>query len=884
MAKPGDVVELRSGVHGLEAPNNLGILLARRLVKGTPTVKIVTLKGTLEVKQDRLTKRIFKRRYEGKLDEERTVLAWLQERLGEHADGRLLEEAPDDLEALEVDLYELAVREEQEVFDEGELATLLFGSEPSSVQRKALLEVLERNRKPGRGRFETAGSGNRWRPWQAEEIAAMRKAQADLAALRTKLLPEELLDRDVEELQEEVTFAAHRGYTLDQGLPAPSDDEKETLAWLERAMRQYVEWDGLPPATHAEAIQGWGGLSAVQVMGMDLHRQLKFLCMDWLASQHVTTSSDYVQFLLLVGLWAPEDAVDALTARHVHQQTHFEFVPDAHAEAEATGLPRPTLDADRTDLRHLPAYTIDPPDAKDFDDAITVLPKPSGWDLYVHIADVAHYVRPGTHLDRAAKSKATSVYLPGRVLPMLPFPLADDLCSLRDDEDRYAMTVQLDVAKDGRASFVQAFQGIIRVTENLHYAQALERKDAGDEAFVQMFDAATAMQTQRRSLGFDTAETRIHLTDVSFETTQKRATQATQMIETFMVAANEAVAAYLTQEGLPVLHRGHGLPERERIRQFSKQMATLGLNLPMEVPGSDGKAKESSGSSLLDQLKSGGGKISFSPGMSIQGLDLDDEEDEDEADDVQDAQGFAGLNSEDQEAWLAPFRAAMDALDTLGARKDAAQIKLLQTMQRAEYTHEAIGHFGLGLNHYVHFTSPIRRYPDLVVHRQLKHVLALQRGETAIQPYQVEDIERMAGHCSEQERAASDLERTVRNACLVLATLQAGQTTLPARVTGITGAGLFVQFDNGIDARVAMRDLPGGPYQVDDAESMLFLLPSDADQRFRGEERASMPLVMDEETLEDRVIRSMITDAIHVKLAGRDVAGGRVQAKVVSWT
>ena len=203
-------------------------------------------------------------------------------------------------------------------------------------------------------------------------------------------------------------------------------------------------------------------------------------------------------------------------------------------------------------------------------------------------------------------------------------------------------------------------------------------------------------------------------------------------------------------------------------------------------------------------------------------------------------------------------------------------------MGRAFYTPENLGHFGLASTHYCHFTSPIRRYPDLVVHRNLKWLIAGREGPV---PHAAEDLQRMCDHCSDQERAAADLERRIKSACLVLASLH-GETafaTAPARITGITPASVFVRLDGGIEARSPARDLPGGPYQVDEWESMLYVGDREAPQRFDAEDLASFADWYDEELGERRKVRVRLGDAVQVRLTGRDVADGRTGAAVTAW-
>jgi ribonuclease R len=866
VAKPGDVVEFKSGLHGLEAPRNLGILLTRERRKGTPWVRLMTDAGALDLKQEHLSRRLFQQRYDGRIADEADVQARLRQLLAQHAGTGLAEEVEDDLGLLEQQLWEATAPGAREAWTDEEIAEAHYGAEASNMQRKQVREALDRCRRAGLGRFETvSGRGDTWRPWTLDERARMAAAWTALGQLKSKMI--QAVDSE----------DGRRFVPVPMDSAQLGDADEQTLDWARAAMVQFIEHDGVPE----HDIAGLGGLGATMAFGMDLHRQLGFLAGDWIASESTKRSSDYVHFLLETGAWSADDAVAGLMRRHVNQEQFFQHQPDEEAEARANELPEPDIaqDPEREDLRHLECFTIDPPDAKDFDDAVGLEQMPDGVDrLWVHIADVSHYVRPGTRLDKHAKDRATSVYLPGRVLPMLPHRVADHLCSLRDDGDRFALSVHMDVAKDGKIAAAGCHVSMIRVNENMAYADALARRDAGAAPFTQLFELATRMRTQRRGMELDTGELRVTLHDAGFSALEKRADDATRMIETFMVAANEAVASFLSDRQIPLLFRCHPLPDATKAERFGHQLKTMGFDLELDLPKT-ASTKAAATQSLLEQLKSGGGKMQlFGGGLGAMPLD-EPEEASPEDTEIAAPTGFAALSPEDQEAWLAPFRHVIDGLaqSPRAALADVATLKILACMGQAYYTPDNEGHFGLGSTYYCHFTSPIRRYPDLVVHRNLKAHL---RGETL--PHPGEDLQRMCDHCSDQERAASSLERRLKSACLVLASME-GPSQAPARITGITPASVFVRRDDGIEARAAARDLPGGPYSVDEWESMLFLSDREAPQRFEADELAHMLEWYDEDLGEQRRIRAKLGDRVTVRLTGREVADGRTGADIVHW-
>ncbi len=852
VVKAGDVVEFRSGLHGLEAPRNIAVFVRRWRKKGIPWVELVTLDGRKEVRADNLSRRVFRDKVTGDLSATDDVLARLRMLVETHSEGQLVEELEDDLGALEEELWQ-ATCHLADFHDEEFLAAELYES-PSPGQLKQVRAALDRCRRPGVGRFEAGAKGNMWRPWTREERDAMASAWTSLDRLRAKLI-------QVEESEE------GRGFSrVDLDAADLDDEDRQTLAWVRAAMVQFVEHDGVPE----RAVCGIGGSGATQAFGMDLHRKLGFLAQDWIRSGHTSRSSDYVHFLIETGLWTPDDAIAGLMRRHVNQEPFFEHTEDPQAEEDANALPSPVEgDPGRTDLRHLDCYTIDPPDAKDFDDAVGIERTDSGERLWVHIADVSHYVVPGTHLDRHAKKRATSVYLPGRVLPMLPHRIADDLCSLRDDGDRYAMSVGMDVDSDGHITGATFRKSLIRVNQNLSYQDALDLRDAGDGTMAQLFALAQRLRTHRHGLSLETGEVRVAVDDMGFQATTKFGNDATRMIETFMVAANVTVAKHLNDQDLPVLYRCHPLPDSSKAVRFSHQAETMGIAAPMELPGAEAAVSE--GQSLLDQLKAGGGSVNlFGGGLTT----APEPEPEDETPENSQESGFATLSPEDQEAWLAPFRGALEAIGTLSEeRAMVATWKLLGCMGRAHYAPENEGHFGLAATHYCHFTSPIRRYPDLVVHRNLKWLID---GKPGPMPHTFEDMQRLCDHCSEQERAAEGLERRVKAAALVLASLHGSvpSAEASARITGIVPGGIFVNLGEGLDARVSMRDVPGGPYHVDEWESMLFQLPASP----------GAGNFVDPESGEERLVRARLGDAVTVHLAGRDVAEGKTGAVLTGWS
>ncbi|MGB0616995.1 MAG: RNB domain-containing ribonuclease [Candidatus Poseidoniaceae archaeon] len=410
----------------------------------------------------------------------------------------------------------------------------------------------------------------------------------------------------------------------------------------------------------------------------------------------------------------------------------------------------------RTDLRHLPFVTIDPHDAKDFDDAVCLSEDKS--TLWVAIADVASYVRIDTPLDRAARSRATSVYLPHAVLPMLPPRLADDLCSLRADVDRRAMVLELRL--DGhRVSECVPHEAVIRVVANRSYEEVLERGDVAD-----LLALAAGMREGDLRLELHQAELRPRLRDGGIHVEVKRPNEATAMIETFMVAANAAVGDLLGEAGAPLPWRCHLPPDRVEVEALNARLDALGVGIELPMP-----SHKTTGQSSADELSS---LLSeWAGGITV----------ESEASASEDDHRSDVIDPEARKAMLDALRQAQhEASNLTGATRRVVDQSLFQLMQRASYTATNTGHFGLDLDAYAHFTSPIRRYPDLIAHRQLK---AMMRGEAW--PHSADAMEDLASHCGDRAWSAKRLEWEAVDQAFALHLTETETATWPARVVSL---------------------------------------------------------------------------------------------------
>jgi ribonuclease R len=437
------------------------------------------------------------------------------------------------------------------------------------------------------------------------------------------------------------------------------------------------------------------------------------------------------------------------------------FPPEVEAEAAALA-PLTELDKGRRDLRHLRHVTIDGATAKDFDDAVCVQKTQQGYRLFVSIADVSHYVRPGTALDREAYQRGTSVYLPNMVLPMLPERLSNDLCSLVPDQTRPAFTAILDFDEQGRRTGAKFAKSLIlshcrftydTVNELIYLRDKAARQQ--HKAHLPMLEKAKELaalladqRSRRGSLGFTIPEADIRLdgTRIASVSRMKR-NQAHLLVEEFMLAANEAVAEHLDKAETPVLFRVHENPDPEKVRDFIATAAAMGVALP---------------------------KHSIGP------------------------------------AWFAEVLAK-----TKGSPAEyVVNNLLLRTMQRARYTPENLGHFGLAAEYYLHFTSPIRRYPDLVAHRVLQNLLTRQKAAPVLSDG--ETLEAAGGFLSGRERVAVEAERDVQARLAVLFLRERVGEEFDAVVSGVTSFGLFVELvDCLISGAVPVKDMKDDWYRHD---------------------------------------------------------------------
>jgi ribonuclease R len=469
----------------------------------------------------------------------------------------------------------------------------------------------------------------------------------------------------------------------------------------------------------------------------------------------------------VVGSLTSEKAV-SMIAIHAHEIPHI-FPQAVLAEAEAA---KPARMAGREDWRRLPLVTIDPADAKDHDDAVFAEPDPDGKNpggviVTVAIADVAAYVRPGSALDREALRRGNSVYFPDRVVPMLPERISNDLCSLREDENRPAIAVRMTFASDGRKLRHAFHRVMMKSAAKLSYLQAQAAIDGRtddttgpilDPVLRPLWGAYAVLKRGREArqpLELDLPERKILLKPdgtVDRVVVPERL-DAHRLIEEFMIQANVAAAETLEAKRRKLVYRIHDAPSLARQESLREFLQSIGLARGAQLRPSQ-----------FNQILA-----------RVEGAD----------------------------------------------NEELVNQVVLRSQSQAEYSPDNIGHFGLNLRRYAHFTSPIRRYADLIVHRAL--IAALGLGKDGITPAEEERLEEISGLISATERRAMAAERETVDRLVAAHLAERKGETFDARVSGVTRAGLFVQLPNyGADGFVPVSTLGGDYYIYDEAAHTLF--------------------------------------------------------------
>lgn len=427
--------------------------------------------------------------------------------------------------------------------------------------------------------------------------------------------------------------------------------------------------------------------------------------------------------------------------------------------------------AGRKDLRHLQMVTIDGEDARDLDDAVTIEKKDGRYMLGVHIADVSHYVKEGSPLDKEAIRRGTSVYLTDRVIPMLPHALSNGICSLNEGEDRLALSCMMEIDADGTIIGHEICESVICVDRRMSYTAVKQIIEDKDETvcekyrdFVPMFELMyelsgilRAKRHKRGGIDFDFPETKVIVDEKGrpVDIRPYERNSATKLIEDFMLAANETIAEDFFWQELPFLYRTHETPDSERIGKLIMLISKFGYYMKVNREAVHPKEVQK----LL-------GKISDTP----------------------------------QEAMISRL--------------------VLRAMKQAKYTTENTGHFGLAVKYYCHFTSPIRRYPDLQIHRIIKENINGRLNGRRVDHYN-KILPEIAVSSSMTERRADEAEREVLKLKKTEYMSQHIGEFFDGIVSGITGYGMYVELENTCEGMIRLQSMDDDYYFYDENEFML---------------------------------------------------------------
>lgn len=463
--------------------------------------------------------------------------------------------------------------------------------------------------------------------------------------------------------------------------------------------------------------------------------------------------------------------VDLISVIKAHD---YKLVFPKEVNKEANSLPQVVRDIDgRVDLRDKEIFTIDGDDTKDIDDAVSLYMDGENYILGVHIADVSTYVKSGTALDKEARKRGTSVYLIDTVIPMLPRELSNGICSLNPNEDRYALSVEMKISKSGEVLESKIFKSVIKskiqMTYNKVYDILVNNIVAeGYEPYVEtlklMEKLALILVDKKSKMGaidFDMPEAKIILdeNDAVVDIKLREMTIANKLIEEFMILANEVVAETFNKKELPFIYRIHEKPEVDRIEKLNTMLKNLGYpEIDLNVCTKKGKVN---GNNLALQLKN-----------------------------------VMNLAKENENEKL-------------------VSLLVLRTMQLAKYSNENIGHFGLASEYYCHFTSPIRRYPDLFIHRVISSYLANELDSKMISKYKKQAI-KYAETSSEMEQEEEEAERDLYEIKKCEFMQKHVGEIYDGSISGVTSFGIFVELENTVEGLIRLENMKDDYYVYDE--------------------------------------------------------------------
>lgn len=463
--------------------------------------------------------------------------------------------------------------------------------------------------------------------------------------------------------------------------------------------------------------------------------------------------------------------VDLIAVIRAHD---YKLVFPKEVNKEANSLPQVVRDIDgRVDLRDKEIFTIDGDDTKDIDDAVSLYMDGENYILGVHIADVSTYVKSGTALDKEARKRGTSVYLIDTVIPMLPRELSNGICSLNPNEDRYALSVEMKISKSGEVLESKIFKSVIKSKIQMTYNKVYdilvnnivaEGYEPHVETLKLMGKLALILVDKKSKMGaidFDMPEAKIILdeNDAVLDIKLREMTIANKLIEEFMILANEVVAETFNKKELPFIYRIHEKPEVDRIEKLNTMLKNLGYpEIDLNACAKKGKVN---GNNLALQLRN---VMNLAKGNENEKL---------------------------------------------------VSLLVLRTMQLAKYSNENVGHFGLASEYYCHFTSPIRRYPDLFIHRVISSYLANELDSKMISKYKKQAI-KYAETSSEMEQEEEEAERDLYEIKKCEFMQKHVDEIYDGSISGVTSFGIFVELENTVEGLIRLENMKDDYYVYDE--------------------------------------------------------------------
>ncbi|WP_192598616.1 ribonuclease R [Sporosarcina limicola] len=468
-----------------------------------------------------------------------------------------------------------------------------------------------------------------------------------------------------------------------------------------------------------------------------------------------------------------DPGVDILSIIHKHG-IEVEFPKEVLDQAN--NIPDEVQEKDlfkRRDLREEITFTIDGADAKDLDDAVSVVKNDNGtYTLSVHISDVSYYVQENTPLDAEAYDRGTSVYLTDRVIPMLPHKLSNGICSLNPGVDRLTLSCQMTINESGKVINHEIFESVIRTNERMTYTDVYKIIEEKDEELIEKYAAIVPMinemgelaailkqkRIDRGAIDFDFKESKILVNEEGWPTdiVIRERTVAERLIEEFMLAANETIAEHFHWLQVPFIYRIHEDPKAEKLQRFFEFLTNFGVI----VKGTGNKVHPRALQEIVESI--------------------------------------AGLPEE-------------TVISTM----------LLRSMQQAKYFDESLGHFGLSTEFYTHFTSPIRRYPDLIVHRLIRTYLLEKDVSAQTIAHWSARLSEIAEHTSERERRAVEAERDTESLKKAQFMLDKIGEEFEGVISSVTNFGLFIELENTIEGLVHVSYMNDDYYRFDDRQMIM---------------------------------------------------------------